>query len=59
MDNPYAGARKLSNYREYDALYYMEDNQSFDEAIHKKKLLFGQGKVTLKGLEFYEYHYKY
>ena len=59
VDNPYAFASKLSNCREYVALYYMEDNQSFDEAIHKKKLLFGQGKVTLKGLESYEYHYKY
>ena len=61
MDNPYAGASKLSNCREYnyDALYYMEDNQSFDEALQKKGRLFGQGKGTLKGLECYEYHLKY
>ena len=59
VDNPYAFASKLSNYREYVALYYMEDNQSFDEALQKKGRLFGQGKVTLKGLECYEYHLKY
>ena len=28
----------------------MEDNQSFHEALQKKSRLFGQGKVTLKGL---------
>ena len=50
VDNPYAGARKLSNCREYVALYYMEDNQSFHEARQKKSRLFGQGKVALKGL---------
>ena len=38
VDNPYAGARKLSNYTEYVALYYMEDNQSFDEALYTKKV---------------------
>ena len=58
VDNPYAGARRLSNYREYVALYYMEDNQSFNEALQKKSRPFRQGKVTLKVLECYEYHLK-
>ena len=44
VDNPYAFASKLSNYREYDALYYMEDNQSFDEAIHKKNYCLAKAK---------------
>ena len=56
MDNPYAGARKLSNCREYIALYYMEDKQFFDGILQKKSRLFGQGKGTLTSLEGYEYH---
>ena len=50
VDNPYAGDPYFSNCREYVALYYMEDNQSFKMAVEQKKRLFGQGKVTLKGL---------
>ena len=56
VDNPYAGARKLSNCKEYIALYYMEDKQFFNEMILKKSRLFGPGKGTLKSLEGYEYH---
>ena len=37
--------------REFAALYYMEDKQSFYEALHDKIRLFSQGKVTLKGLD--------
>ena len=54
VDNPYTGASKLSNCREYVALYYLEDNQSFYEALQKKNRPFCQGKVTLQGLECYE-----
>ena len=50
-ENPYAGSKHVRpTFREYVALYYMEDNQSFHEALQKKSRLFGQGKVALKGL---------
>ena len=50
VENPYAGDPYFSNCMEYVALYYMEDNQSFKKAVEQNKRLFGQGKVTLKGL---------
>ena len=56
VDNPYAGARKWSNCKEYIALYYMEDKQFFDKILQKKSRLFGLNKGTLKSLEGYEYH---
>ena len=49
--NPYAGSKHMKpTCREYVALYYMEDNQFFKKALQEKKRLFGQGKVTRKGL---------
>ena len=34
----------------------MEDNQSFDDALQKRADCLAKAKITLNGLECYEYH---
>ena len=49
-ENPYDGDIYLNDCRQYAALYYMKDNQSFCDAVEQEQILFGEDKVTVTGL---------